>query len=172
MPPPSKVMQLPEPIRDELNARLIAAGFAGYEGLVAWLEERGHEISVSALHRYGQAFGKRLAALKVATEQARAIAEATGDDEGRLGDALTSLVQQKAFEVLVEMDDVGDVDLVSLGTMLSRLNKTAVTQKQWIAQVREKAQRAADEAAAIAREGGLSDEAAEQIRAKILGVAA
>src|SRR5690606_14315847 len=151
MPPPSKVMQLPEPIRDELNARLIAAGFAGYEGLVAWLEERGHEISVSALHRYGQAFGKRLAALKVATEQARAIAEATGDGEGRLGDALASLVQPKAVEVLVEMDDVGGVDLVSLGTMLSRLNKTAVSQKQWITQIQERLRKVADEAGAMAR---------------------
>ena len=143
MPRRSKVLQLPEPIRDQLNSRLIAAGFANYEDLAAWLEAQGFEISVSAIHRYGQTFEKRLSALRVATEQARAIAEATGDDEGRLGDALTSLVQQKAFEVLVDMDDVGDIDLVSLGTMVSRLNKTSVSQKQFIVLMREKARKAA-----------------------------
>ena len=128
------------------------------------------EVSRSALHRYGSKFETTLAAIRVATEQARAISEVTGDDEGRLGDALTSLIQQKAFDVLVEMEGAGDVTLAQLGTMVAKLNAASVQQKRWIAQVRERAATVADEAASVAAKGGLSDEAAAQIRALILGI--
>lgn len=171
MPPRSKVLQLPEDVRQQLDRRLVSGGFQDYDGLAAWLAEQGFEISASSVHRYGQAFEKRLAALTVATQQARAVAEATHDDEGRLGEALTSLVQQKAFEVLVEMEDVEGVGLVQLGTMVAKLNRTAVSQKRFILEVREKAAATAEEVERMARRGGLSDEAAAAIRQKILGIA-
>lgn len=167
----SKVKTLPDAIRDELDRRLVAMGFGGYDDLAAWLTEAGYEISRSAVHRYGQKFEERLAAIKLASQQATAIAEAVGDDEGRLGDALTQLVQQKAFDTLVEMEDVGKVSLTSLGLMVAKLNATGVQQKKFIAEMREKARAVADDVAALAKAGGLTDTAADAIRAKILGLA-
>lgn len=175
MPRRSKVMSLPPDERDALNAELVERGFQDYEGLEDWLAARGYAISKSSLHRYGSRFEQRLQALRVATEQARAIAEQVGDDEAHLSDALTSLIQQGAFEVLVEMleeGDYGDVSLVDLGHMQARLGKTAVAQKKWQAEVRQRAAQAADEAYdELTTQHGLSDEAAADIRKKILGVA-
>lgn len=167
----SKVMSLPKEVRDQLDQKLIHGGFQNYEGLSEWLESQGFEISSSSVHRYGSQFEKRLAALKVATDQARAVSEAVGDEEGMLGDALTTLVQQKAFDVLVDMEvDPDEMSLTDLGHMIARLNKTAVSQKKWISEVREKARETAEEVADEAREHGLSDEAAAAIKAKILGI--
>jgi len=168
----SAVQRLPEELRDELNRRLVAGGFSDYAGLAEWLAAEGFEISRSSLHRYGQQFDRRLSALRVATEQARAIAEATGDDEGRLGDALTALVQQKAFEVLLEMEDAGEVSLAQLGTMVARLNTASVAQKRWLAEMSKRVSAAADAAVTIARQGGLSEPFVQQIRTQMLGITA
>ena len=172
MPARSKVLTLPPDVREALNTELTRRGFQDYDGLSEWLAERGFEISKSALHRYGSGFERRLATLQVASEQARTIVSAMGDDEGRMGEALTSLVQQKAFEVLVEMESAEDVGLIDLGHMVARLNATAVAQKRWAQQVTERTERAATEVVELASRGGLSDETAEVIRRKILGIAA
>lgn len=153
-----------------MDRRLIAGGFSGYQELADWLREQGFELSRSALHRYGQQFENRLAALKIATEQARAITEAVGDEEGVMGDALTRLAQEKAFQVLVEMEDAGEVSLPKLGRMIADLNRTSIAQKKWMAEMRKKAAAAAESVVKTARQGGLSDEKAEEIRKKILGI--
>ena len=54
MPSPPKVARLSEPLRAELDRRLIANGFSDYYALSDWLEEHGFEIGKSALHSYGQ----------------------------------------------------------------------------------------------------------------------
>ena len=55
MPPRSKVYDLPQELRDELNERLVTSGFQGYEALTEWLAENGFKLSRSAVHRYGSA---------------------------------------------------------------------------------------------------------------------
>lgn len=173
MPPRSKVFSLPPALKDELDRRLVQGGFSGYEALEAWLAEHGARISASAIHRYGQAFEARLGALKLATEQARVIAEELGDGAGDLGEALTAVAQQKTFDLLMDLEvDAGEVPYDKLITAIARLNQAGVQQKRWRAEVSKRARAAADEAEQIARTGGLSDEAAEAIRAKILGVVA
>jgi hypothetical protein len=82
MPQRSSILQLPEDIQAELNKRLVKNGFADYQGLADWLAEKGFQISKSSIHRHGQQFEERLSAIKIATEQARAITEAVGDEEG------------------------------------------------------------------------------------------
>ena len=101
MPQRSAISQLPEEIQLELNRRLVANSFSDYQGLSEWLEELGFEISRSSVHRHGHLFEEKLIAIKIATEQAKAIATAAGDEEGAMNDALIRLIQQKAFDVLV-----------------------------------------------------------------------
>lgn len=169
MPPRSKIKQLPTAVKDWLDQALIDGNFSGYEQLEAELKSRGFDIGKSAIHRYGQEFEDKLAAIKIATEQARAITDAIPDDAGAMNDALIRLVQQKAFDVLVKMEEGASIK--DIGLMVARLSNATVKQKQWQAEVRAKAVVAADEVEAIAKNGGLSDEVAELIRQKILGVA-
>lgn len=172
MPARSAVQQLPEEIRTELDRRLVASGFGGYEALSDWLGEQGLEISKSSLHRYGSAFEKKLGALRIASQQAKAIAEAVGDDQNAMGEALVNLAQEKAFNVLMEMDiDPEGQDFSKLTRSIAELNRAAVQQKKFAEEVRAKAQKVADEITADAGSKGLSPEFAAQIRAKVLGIA-
>lgn len=164
-------MSLPNELREALDKRLVQEGFQNYEEMSAWLAEQGYDISKSSVHRYGQEFEDRLDALRVATAQAKEIVSATGDDEGALSDALTSLVQEKAFRVLTSMDmEEQEVEFTGLMNAIARLQRSSVQQKKLMAEMRQRAREAADDAEHIAREGGLSDEAAAKIRDKILGV--
>lgn len=176
MPQRSSIMQLPEDIQAELNKRLVKNGFAGYQGLADWLAEKGFQISKSSIHRHGQQFEERLAAIKVATAQAKAITAAVGDEEGAMNEALIRLVQEKAFDVLVNLqtDDPDKFAKVfpKMGIMVARLSRASVTQKKWMAEVKGKAKAAASEVGKIVKSSGLSNEKAKEIREKILGVAA
>jgi hypothetical protein len=172
MPARSSISRLPKEIREAFEKKLIGGGFCDYDGLAAWLKEQGFEISRSAVHRYGQEFESKLSAIKLATEQARAITEAVGDEEGVMGDALTRLCQEKAFKVLVEMQDPdpATADISKMGIMIARLNRAAVTQKKWMAEAREKVKATAEDVGKTVKSAGLSEEKAEEIRKKILGI--
>ncbi len=180
MPRRSKITQLPPEIKARLDSMLVTGSFSDYEGMADWLNEElracGMEMTISrsAVHRYGQGFEDRLAAIKVATEQAKAITQAVGDDEGRMSDALISLVQEKAFDVLVNLqtDDPEAFAKVfpKMGVMVARLSRASVAQKKWMAEAREKAKNAAEEVVKAVKTGGLSEEKAEEIRKKILGI--
>jgi hypothetical protein len=172
MPRRSKITLLPPEIKAQFDKLLIEKGFSDYDGIAAWLQEQGYAISRSAAHRYGQEFEEKMAALKIATEQARAITEAVGDGEGLMGDALTSLCQEKAFQVLVKMQEIDpeNVDFTKLTVAVSKLNKVAVDQKKWQAEAKRKAKDTADEVVKAVKKSGISEKTAEEIRKKILGI--
>jgi hypothetical protein len=126
----SSVELLPEEVRRDLEKRLIQGGFSGYVALADWLGEQGFEISKSSVHRYGAKFEDRLRALKVATDQAKALVEASEDDAGAMNDAIIRLVQTKTFDLLVELES-DDKSLPRIGQMVAKLAQAAVRQKQW-----------------------------------------
>lgn len=173
MPSRNKVLGLPTEVKQELDRRLVASGFQGYDALAAWLLEQGYEISRSSVHRYGKEFGERLAMLRVATEQAKAIVEEMGDDAGAMGEALTAVAQEKAFQVLMELslEEASDVNFDKLLAGIARINSAAVQQKKWRADVLKRAEAVVAEVEEMVEGGGLSDDAAAQLRAKILGIA-
>ena len=174
MPQRSAISQLPEEIRQEFEKCLIQKNFADYQGFEDWFAERGFEISKSSAHRYGQGFQQRLSAIKIATEQAKAIASAVGDEEGAMNDALIRLVQERAFDVLVNLqdDDTGSFEKIfpKIGLMVARLGRASVQQKKWQAEARGKVQEAAKDVNKIVKQAGLSTEKAEEIKKRILGI--
>lgn len=178
MPSRSKITRLPPDIRLELEKRLIAGGFSDYSGLTTWLNEElakaGAEelISRTAVARFGQGFEDRCQKIKIATEQARAITEAVGDDAGMMGNALINLVQEKAFDVLVKMTDLDpeSIDFNKLTVAVAKLNNAAVNQKKWQSEVRRRATEAADDVVRTVRKEGLSEKKAEEIGKRILGI--
>lgn len=169
MPPRSKVLSLPTEVKEWLDQALIENNFSQYEALSAALAERGHSIGKSALHEYGQNFEDRLSALRTASEQAKAMVAAAPDDEGAVNEALMRLVQEQIFNSLMAQD--GKVDLAKTAKAVAELGRASVVQKKWQAEVRLKAESAAQAVEKIAKKGGLSADTVAEMRREILGVA-
>lgn len=170
MPPRSKVAGLPVEVKAWLDQALAENNFSDYEALSEELASQGFAISKSALHRYGQDFESKLSALKVASEQAKAVVAAAPDEEGAVNEALMRLVQEHLFKLL--LSDEGKMDLPKVAKAVAELGRASVVQKKWQAEVRTKAEAAASQVEKIARKGGLNAETVAEIRREILGVAA
>ncbi|WP_027360880.1 DUF3486 family protein [Desulforegula conservatrix] len=172
MPKPSSIEILPQAVKEWLDTTLVEKNFSGYQLLENELKERGYQISKSAIHRYGQNFEKRLAAVRLSTEQAKAIVDASPDDEGAVNDALMRLVQDKLFNVLIDLEvDPAKVNFGSLARAVAELGRASVTQKKWASEVKKKAEEAAATVVQAARKGGLSDDTVDEIKRRILGIA-
>ncbi len=168
MPARKKCKLLPIAVREELNRKLIEGSFSDFRGLEKWLKEQGFKISHTAVWEYSKDFEAKLEKIDFLTQQAKAICEASGDDENNLAEALTKLAQQKAFEQLLKIDmEKEDVKFISLVKTISDLNRSSVGIKKYRSEIRKQLQELTDD---IAKENGLSDELAQQIREKILGV--
>lgn len=169
----SKIHQLPKEVKAWLDQALVDGNFSGYELLEKELSERGCTIGKSSLHRYRQQFEQRLQALKMASEQAKAIVQSAPDDEGAVSEALMRLVQEKLFQAMIDfkVDPDKPLNLSSAAKAVAELSRATVTQKKWLADVRAKAALVADSVEAVAKRGGLSAEALDTIRRDILGIA-
>ena len=172
MPPRSKVAALPPEVKEWLDKALVENNFAGYELLAAELKGKGYEISKTGLHRYGQQFEDRLNALKIATEQARAVVQASPDDDDAMNQALIRVTQEKLFTVMMDLHiDPEQIDIAKLTRSIADLSRSSTAAKDYAAKVREKARAGAAEVTATAKSAGLTDEAVETIKKKILGIA-
>ena len=172
MPPKSKVHTLPAAVKKWLDEALIEGNFSDYELLAAELAKRGHTIGKSSLHRYGQQFEERLNALKLATEQARAVVQASPDDDDAMNQALIRITQEKLFTLMLDLEiDPAEVDIAKITRSIADLARSSTDAKKYANEVRAKARAAAEEVADTVKSAGLTDEAAETIRAKILGIA-
>ncbi|MDU9022156.1 DUF3486 family protein [Pseudomonas corrugata] len=169
MPPRSKVAALPAEVKAWLDQTLVENNFSGYELLSGELESRGYSIGKSALHRYGTEFEDKLSALKMASEQARAVVQAAPDEEGAVNEALMRLVQEHLFKLL--MSDGDQIDLPKVAKAVAELGRASVVQKKWQAEFREKAEAAAARVEKIAKKGGLNAATVDEIRREILGMA-
>lgn len=179
MAPRSKVHTLPPELKEWLDAELIARGFGDYVQLAADLKARGADVSKSALQRYGSPFEQRMAQLKMASEQARALVDAAPDDEDKLGSAVVRMTQEKIFTLLMDMEiNPKDVDVNKLFKNAAEIGKTSVAQKKFSLTVRKEIEEAArkraledaaQQASETARQQGLSASGVEALRAAIMG---
>lgn len=164
----SKVYDLPADVRAELEGKLLRGGFSDYEGLAAWLGTKGFSIGKSSLHRYGSVLEERMNALKVATEQAKALVEASPDDAGDMGAALIRLVQERVFSTLMQMEiDPENIDLAKIGKVIAPLVRADVHVKKYAAEWRAKTAKVVDE---LAQAQGMDASQAEFWMRKFLGV--
>ncbi|MGN7832650.1 DUF3486 family protein [Pseudoxanthomonas sp. 22568] len=178
MPPRSKIEQLPESIRAELDKRLIETGFGGYVGLADWLTEHGFSIGKSAVGKYGQELERRLAAVKASTEAARLISQAAPDDADERSNAIISIIQTEIFDALMNLREAADEEdpvtrveiLGKAAKNIATLTRASVSRNKWGVEVRARAEAAAAAVDRIANTGGLSADAANELRAKILGI--
>lgn len=165
------VEALPPEVKAWLDRALVENNFSGYEALAEELQGRGFTISKSSLHRYGQGFEDRLAALKLASEQAKAVVTAAPDEEGAVNEALMRLVQEHLFKLLISDD--GKFDLPKVAKAVAELGKATVTQKRWQAEVRNKVSAKLAEMEAQAEGGkkaGFDPETLRRVREEIYGI--
>ena len=180
MAPRSKVLTLPPELKEWLDAQLIRGGFSDYVQLAADLKARGESVSKSALHRYGSQFEKRMAQLKMSNEQARALVDASPDDEDKLGAAVIRLTQDRIFQLLVDLEiDPDSVDVNKLFKNAAEIGKASVTQKKFTMEARAAIEDAARKKVleeqrakleAMPTKGGVTTETKAAIR-EALGIA-
>lgn len=132
MAPRSKVHSLPPELKEWLDAELVRRGFGDYVQLAADLKARGADVSKSALQRYGSPFEQRMAQLKMASEQARALVDAAPDEEDKLGSAVVRMTQERIFNLLMELDiKAEDVDVNKLFKNAAEIGKASVAHKRF-----------------------------------------
>ncbi|MDP2432905.1 MAG: DUF3486 family protein [Pseudomonadota bacterium] len=175
-----KITAMPEDVQAWLKRSLVAGNFSDYEALAETLRGQGFEISKSAIHRYGQKFERRLSAIKASTEAAKLIVEGSEDDGDARSGAVVALVQTELFETILNLQEASEEDvdpgervklLSAAAKNVATLTRASIDLKRFQSEHRAKLlAEAGAVAAAGARAAGLSDEAAEMIRQKILGV--
>jgi len=183
--------EVPKPLLDELNAKLVAGGFSDYEGLTGWINERlaaeGLEVRISrtALHRHGKEFQSEFEAEMAETRQLYNVAKISladsEDPEGVVREATIRTLQTRLLKLAVALrqaEEAGDdVHLLAeTSTKIARavadLGRADIASQKWKDEVQARANKAAEAAAKIASKGGLSDASVDEIRRKILGIAA
>ncbi|MDO8778056.1 MAG: DUF3486 family protein [Burkholderiaceae bacterium] len=182
MAPRSKVHTLPPELKEWLDAELVRRGFGDYVQLAADLKARGAEVSKSALQRYGSPFEQRMAQLKMASEQARALVDAAPDEEDKLGAAVVRMTQEKIFSLLMDLEiNAEDVDVNKLFKNAAEIGKASVAQKKFSMEARaalkEEARRelVAEQEAnlqEVAKAQGMDEAQVDFWRRKFLGIGA
>ena len=174
MPPKSKIYALPAPVQAWLDETLASNGGQQFKALELKLADKGFKISDSALQRYhANDLEPRLQALKLATESARTVAAAMGENDGTMLEALTGLCQERLFNLLmvVDPDNVDGAIMAKLARAISDLAKASINVKKFVQDARTKAlNEAADQVQKTAKAAGATDEMIERIRADILGI--
>ncbi len=180
----SKITTLPKEVRAWLDRAIAEKNFSAYERLTAEANARlvaaGYTmtLSKSGLHRYGAQLERRMAAIKASTEAAAMIADVAPDDEDKRSGAVLSLIQTEIFEAIMRLQEAEDADpaqrmklLSAAAKNIATMTRASVTLKRFQAEVREKARLVADAVARIAKKGGMSKDAQDEIRNRILGIA-
>jgi hypothetical protein len=173
---PSKIGLMPKAIRAELDQRIAEGEFANSRALAKWLNDNGYEIGKIAGPHHSEKLERRLDAIKCATEQVRAMMQASPDDEGAMNDVLIRIVQQIDMDILldVESETVTPTMLAAISRSIASLARVSVNQKKWMVEVREKLNakvgRAAEQIQIAAQAGGLSPAAEQQIRNALLDI--
>ncbi|EMK0351717.1 MULTISPECIES: DUF3486 family protein [Citrobacter] len=175
----SSIDTLPQDVRRWLERALTENNFTGYADLENLLRDKGYVITRSSLQRFGYKMEQQLARVRAATEAARLMAREAGDDADDRSAGLMALIQTEMIDILMRLQQVGDNDdpsdraklLATASKNIATLTRASVNLKRFQAEVKAKAELAANAAEKIARKGGLSHEAAQAIRREILGIA-
>jgi HD-GYP domain-containing protein (c-di-GMP phosphodiesterase class II) len=166
----SKIAALPGAINKEVNRLLTTPGWT-YEKIAAKLAELGHPVGKSSVGRYGQDFLARLQRLREVKEQAKAILDQSGGNGLEMEEAASQIALQRVMEFLMELQetDLKEESVNKMITALARLQQSSAMRERQ-KDLRRKLEQVGKEAKEIAKKSGLSDEKAEEIRRKIMGI--
>ncbi len=180
MPARSIISMFPDELRQWLESEYVRRGFSGYEDLTAALNAKCQELGLKVVSRPtvirdGQRVEARIAKLKASLDMARVLAREAPDLAGDFTEALQRLVQDKLFETLLAMEDGEEIDpkvLSQIAHAIADSARASVVQRKWQTEAQARAAKVAEEVSSSTKAAGISDEIADQIRRKILGIAA
>lgn len=175
----STITELPDALRDALDG-LIRGGRHTIDELVdhlALLNDGEAPVSRSAVGRYKKSMEDQMQRYREAQQVARVwVDKLENEPEGDVARLLPEMMRLLAFQTIgtlnEEEDGAAPKDVMMLAAAIKDLAGADKITTERIMKIRqEAAKKAATEAVKAAKAGGLSDEAAEAIRQKILGVA-
>lgn len=172
MPRKSSIKQLDPRIKSAVDSA-IREDRATIDDIVAIIRELGGDASRSAVGRYKQKAEEQMVRYREAQEVAKVwIGKLQTDPEGDVGRLLAEMLRTTAFSTLGDIEAASPQDIMFLGKALKDLaSADKLTADRIMVVRREAAKEAAAVAVKEAKGAGLSDEAADVIRKKILGVA-
>jgi Bacteriophage Mu, Gp27 len=167
-------------LKADLDRKLRDGLLSNYEALAKWLSAQGCKIVAARRSSYGRGLEQKLDLVRLVTEQATAVIEASPDDDNNLSAALLRLVQQHLFEVLVDLKTEGltQTDIAKIPDSVAQMTRATVMQQKWASELKGKI---AERVGAAEREvvaevqqaasaGGLSVEAEARIRRILLEI--
>lgn len=180
MPKRTIIDGLAEPLRRELDERLIASGFSGYEALAEWLLERGIQISKSAIHRHGSQLQAQHDEAMAAARELLALTRASGE----LGEAGAELSRHSAMILQTDIVKMSleirrEENVEKRTALLSKLTRAhadigrmVISADKWKveeqARIREQERtKAAEAATTVAKDAGASPEMIAKIRSAL-----
>lgn len=175
----SKILTLPPQVLEELNARLVQGGFQDYSGLSVWLAESGFVISKTAIHVHGKGLEDEFNAAMADARRTRALAIAakeSGSDNGATMSAASEILQNQLLRISIALRQA-DLEPEEAARTLSQVSRSfadigrmTISHQKWLAEIREKTEAAAAAVDKVVKSSGLSDDVAETIRQRILGI--
>lgn len=158
---------MPVDARKDLDRILIEG--ATYEEASAFCKSRGYDISKSAVGRYGKNFLEAYQNVMRFADQAQVL-KSDADNGLPMEEAVGKVLLQKVMSALID----NTADITENSRLISDVAKLVGSNIQ-LAKLKmdlaERARRTADAVVKMVKKGGLSADAADQIRAKILGIA-
>lgn len=164
-------VKLSQDDRNELDNRLIANSFSGYEGLSDWLESKGYKISKSSVHRYGSKLEEKFAAIAASTQAAKTLVAAAPDDDGSVNELVLRMVQDELLKLLANSDEgFAAKDLSAIARAVADITRGSISSKKYRSEVKEKIAAKFKELETQSSKKGLDAETLRIIREEVYGV--
>ena len=129
----SRVDELPEEMRKILDIRLADVNYT-YQEIADELNQKGYEISKSAVGRYALRQGSVLSRLKEATEQTRLIVEAIKDDTNNM-DAIGAVNKLMAAElakkIATAQEEIAEMPIDKAGRLAVAIERATVYKEKF-----------------------------------------
>ena len=161
----SSITNLPKELVEEINTLLLEPSVT-YADLAEFCKAKGYDISKSSIGRYGKNFLEQYRQIRVLEDQARAIQSEPGDGM-LLDEALSKLLLQKILGAVMS----GELDVVAAPKMISEISKlqqTNINREKFKTDFAEKMKTIAESAEEMAREKGMTETDAADIRDRLI----
>ncbi|HUA32109.1 MAG TPA: phage protein Gp27 family protein [Candidatus Binataceae bacterium] len=181
-----RVPHIPKELKAELDRRIRDSDFHSYKDLANWLRRNGYQMREESIRRYKHRFDRKLEAVRLATEQAKAICEQFDGDDVSMQEALMRLVQTEMFNLLTSLNEKklrpsspdnharkSAPDSMALARTVATIAKASIAHQDWAQRMKKRvAERveAATEKVDAAKQDGLSEAAAEKIRNALMDI--
>ncbi|MFH2011693.1 MAG: phage protein Gp27 family protein [Pseudomonadota bacterium] len=159
--------ELSPEIRREVNRLLIEGEI--YEDISDYLKSKGYDISRSSIGRYGKDFLNEYRKLLIIEDKSKILVSEAGGDGMVLEEAVAKKMAATLLELLLEEG----IDISKTPRIISdfaKLQSSTALRERVKAEVSKKITKTADDIVKSVKKDGLSEEKAEQIRKKILGI--